>query len=283
MFFFNSGNSKRRLELIKVFSDTKKTIMTTPELLKAVDTSAENLEILNVENKITKPPVLSSFDTQISVSKHRTMEAAFNLHKRYAEDRIAVLNFANAYTPGGGVTRGASAQEECLCRITTLYPVLKSKRVIEEYYKKNAREDCLLAPARLVYAEDIVVFKNDTDYPKLLDKKEWLTCDVITAAAPDLRGTLNKGSANLSYSSEEALFDFHVTMALNILKAAYRHKVRILVLGAFGCGVFLNPPAIVANAYRHVIKEFNGVFSHIEFAVYCGSDTKNYEVFKEKF
>ena len=36
------------------------------------------------------------------------------------EEKVLVLNFANAFHPGGGVRRGASAQEEDLCRKSSL-------------------------------------------------------------------------------------------------------------------------------------------------------------------
>ncbi len=282
MFFQSLSNGKRRLDLMRVFSDTKKTIESTPELLKAVEHSQNTLEILSVKREIRRPPVLSSSETTVSVTTRRTMEAALHLKKRFHEDRIAVLNFANAYTPGGGVTSGATAQEECLCRVSTLYPVLTFFKAQKEYYQKNARDNSLLQPMRLVYAEDIVVFKSDTDTPALMDKNEWFTCDVITAAAPDLRDTIKDGKDHKADISEEALYDFHLNMALNILMAAYRHEVKNLILGAFGCGVFLNPPSLVARAYREALLKFKGVMSNIEFAVYCGADRTNYEVFLDE-
>ena len=53
----------------------------------------------------------------LTVSKKRTLEAA----SCYKGMKTAVLNFASAVNPGGGVTKGASAQEEALCRCSSLY------------------------------------------------------------------------------------------------------------------------------------------------------------------
>lgn len=54
----------------------------------------------------------------------RTRRCSMKLHRENPYAKIAVMNFANAFHAGGGVTTGESAQEECLCRTSTLYPLL---------------------------------------------------------------------------------------------------------------------------------------------------------------
>ena len=56
------------------------------------------------------------------------------------------------------------------------------------------------------------------------------------------------------------------------------------MLGAFGCGAFMNKPEVVAQAYKEVLPEFEGYFKLIEFAVYCGPrDESNYREFAKAF
>ena len=73
---------------------------------------------------------LPSFDrsrytdrVSLTVSKKRTLDAA----AAYKNMRVAVHNFASATNPGGGVTKGSTAQEECLCRCSALYEMLNTK------------------------------------------------------------------------------------------------------------------------------------------------------------
>jgi uncharacterized protein (TIGR02452 family) len=54
----------------------------------------------------------------------------------------------------------------------------------------------------------------------------------------------------------------------------------VAILGAFGCGAFKNPPEVVVAAMQNVVREYKNLFETIEFAVYCGSDDTNYQVFK---
>ena len=72
-------------------------------------------------------PQNPNYEQEISVTMNRTFEAAQKLLYKYQNERIAVLNFDSATNPGGGVVNGARAQEESLCRCSTLYPCLNQK------------------------------------------------------------------------------------------------------------------------------------------------------------
>ena len=54
-----------------------------------------------------------------------------------------------------------------------------------------------------------------------------------------------------------------------VLHAAREEKVETLVLGAFGCGAFGNPPADVARLFAEVLAsdEFRGALALVVFAI----------------
>lgn len=61
------------------------------------------------------------------------------------------------------------------------------------------------------------------------------------------------------------------------------YTVDVLILGAFGCGAFQNPPSVVAAAARTVVKDYLLCFGAIEFAVYCRPEhEENYTEFAKK-
>lgn len=62
--------------------------------------------------------------------------------------------------------------------------------------------------------------------------------------------------------------------------AAYEEN-KVLIVGAFGCGAFRNPPELVAEAFRKVSEEYRHSFETLEFAIYCSSyETNNYQAFR---
>lgn len=210
----------------------------------------------------------------VVISKDRSFSTAMKYRKDNPDKKIAVLNFANAFHAGGGVKKGCTAQEESLCRISTLYPVISSDKM-SEFYTWNRNMDFTLgfrATDALIYSEDVTIFKSDTDDPQILKKEDQVKVDVITMAAPDLR----------EYSmQEQELFSIHINRALHMLTCAAGNGVDILILGALGCGAFKNDPVIVAKAWKNAIRIFPKVFDKVEFAIY--GKNSNYQIFKTIF
>lgn len=62
-------------------------------------------------------------------------EDSFQAAKKY--ENPLVMNFANAHNPGGGFELGANAQEEALCRCSTLYASISSNDAKEMYQYNN--------------------------------------------------------------------------------------------------------------------------------------------------
>lgn len=201
--------------------------------------------------------------------------AAAQKNIRYG--KTAVLNFANPQYPGGGASKGAVAQEECLCRCSNLYLCLSAPNIFEDYYFYHKKYTNHLFSDRLIYTKDVVVFKDESEVPALLPRDEWFFVDVITCAAPYI------AKINIDNASLKSLFKSRIK---NIFEAAIDNKVEVIILGAFGCGAFKNPPEVVAEAFHEVIDE-NGYadnFRKIVFAIKCNpNNTKNLDVFQEEF
>ena len=71
----------------------------------------------------------------------------------------------------------------------------------------------------------------------------------------------------------------------NILEVAAAQDADILVLGAFGCGAFNNPPALVADVFRGflVSREYGRYFRKVLFAIPDRPGNPNFRVFEEAF
>lgn len=274
------------IQRIEVFQDTLAWIKSDKDLSDSVDKAKKKTEVF-YEDEYPGFKADNTFSTEITVTKDRSFQAAMRLVSDNPGSKVAVMNFANAFHAGGGVDKGASAQEECLCRTSTLYPLIYRKSLYNSFYKYHKDKNTPKASDSLIYTEGVVICKTDEDLPKRMDKKDWVTVDVITIAAPDLRKSSNVffGLVNGGGDMNDAeLFGYHVKRAIHMFTVAASKGADVLVLGAFGCGAFQNNPEVVARAYKIAIQEFPKVFKKIEFAVYCPpGGSVNYDVFSKTF
>lgn len=271
-------------DLVRVFEDTKKFYTENTFLQEAIKNSIADTCFYaeNDHPSFEKKDVVSN----ITVTKFKTIDSASYFKRKYPNKNVCILNFASATNPGGGVEYGSSAQEEAICRTTTLFPVLNTKENMKNfYYMHRNRKDAAYTDA-IIYTPNIVIIKIDSDIPSRLPQNKFQTINVITCAAPNLRtipnNKFNPGKDKTVSLSDNDIYNLHVKRAKHILTVAAANGNDIIVLGAFGCGVFQNPPDTVARAYHDVIKDFS--FDEINFAVYCTPhDKRNFEAFKKEF
>lgn len=264
-----------RHENVEIFEDTRRLCQTNPELVKAIRESNGRQEVILEADDATAAPRFAE-PARIFVSKKRSFEAA----QAYLPERTCVLNFASATNPGGGVTRGSTAQEECLCRCSTLYANLTDRKAWQLFYGAHRQQHNQLYNDDCIYTPNVVVFKSDTREPALLAEQDWWKVNVITCAAPNLRPD-REGNACVQISKKE-IFALHVKRMRRILNIAADKGNDVVILGAYGCGAFKNPPEVVASAMRQVAWEYRYHFKTIEFAVYCSpKDDRNYQVFRQ--
>lgn len=268
---------------IGIFLDTITRCYTDPRLRKAVTDSIKGQVTYWEQDPVACVEPRFQAPAKLVLSRRRTLEAA-GLYARGTGKRVCALNFASSVTPGGGVTRGATAQEESICRISTLYPALVDMKTAVPFYQEHQRriqnrtmgrensDDCIFTPG-------VVCFKEDDFNCALLLEPAWFTVDMITCSAPDQRYDQNGNSYR---PTPEALLDRFTHRIERIFQIAALHKADVLILGAFGCGAFRNDPRIVAKAFEAVVSKYRTSFETIEFAVYCRDESsENLRAFRD--
>lgn len=264
----------RREQLRGIFWDTEAFLRENRTLAEAVEKSRAGVRLYAAETPLPLPEQQKA--GAVAVTKARTFEAAIRLRREYPAARIAVLNFASAVQPGGGVKSGCTAQEESLCRCSTLYPTLDQKQLWDRYYLPNRAAGNRMNTDVCIWSPGVVICKTDESFPQRLPEEDFVTVDVITCAAPDLRYALTEVPA-------EKLYALHLSRARRILQVAAVHDTDCLVLGAFGCGAFLNDPTVVSAAWEEALSEARSRFERVEFAIYCRDyETENYRAFRAR-
>lgn len=241
-----------------VMTDTKRQYETQSALKEAIAFSVKHQYMVKHED-VLDALQLSAVKTKYVVSGKRTLEAA----KGYKGKKVAVLNFANNHSIGGAPF-AAGAQEESICRCSTLYPCLQE--MYKDFYQRHR---CLYEAGQinemgnddLIYTPGVVVFKTDeladVIYPKIMPEKDWYQVDVITSAAPELMKLLPYVPTD--YEQQIA------SRIKKILDVAEKEQVEVLILGAWGCGAFKNPIEVISKIFYRLLQNYH--FEVVEFAL----------------
>ncbi|GAA0679311.1 TIGR02452 family protein [Kitasatospora atroaurantiaca] len=204
------------------------------------------------------------------VTAEGSMQAARRLYEGGGE-HVGVLNFASARNPGGGYLRGARAQEEDLCRSALLYHCLLAA---PDYYEAHRASSDLRYSHRVIFSPHVPVIRDDRG--ALLAQP--YPVSFLTSPAP------NAGQLALRSGGAVDVREVLVERAGRVLAVAARHGVRELVLGAWGCGVFRNDPAEVAEAFERALQEYGADFERVVFAVWDRSPVSaNRAAFEARF
>lgn len=275
----------RRTKNAEIFRDTEYRYKSDSELITIVQESTKN-QLFIAEKSIVNISVQPKTDrTKVVVSGKRSIEAA----EEYVRQgkKVCVPNFASVTNPGGGVVNGSSAQEECICRCTTLYPCLNNDDLWTDFYKPHRKAANPLYNNDCIYTPDVCVFKSDINFPEPLPRDKWWKVNILTCAAPNLRERpSNPMNPHAGYKQVkvtptelETLLTYRIR---RIFEVAVANENEVLILGAFGCGAFRNPPEIVAKVFYNVMQDYLCYFDTIEYAVYhIEREVANYEAFKK--
>ena len=280
-----------REENVNIFRNTERLCKSVDKLKKSIEKSIANQKLVLEEDdnaaaelNMAVASKLNRYDkeAEVIISRKRSFEAA----SKYGDNKVCVHNFASASNPGGGVVRGSSAQEECLCRCSTLYFNLSTSEMWNGFYAPHRGAQNPLYNDDCIYTPEVIVFKTDTATPVLMPEEDWYFVNVITCAAPNLRekprNLMNSGDGHKAVMiSDKDLQDLHEKRLSRILDIALSENNEVVILGAFGCGAFKNKPEIVARATKNVIGKYMHAFKTIEFAIYCPpQDDTNFKTFE---
>lgn len=196
------------------------------------------------------------------VQEKTTVAALYDLRKN-TTSAIGILNFASAKNAGGGFLNGAVAQEESLAVVSNLY---LSQITKPAYYEANRACKTMMYTDHAIYAKDILFIKNDD-----LNYIEVQKANVLTMPA------VNLGQVKLKGEDVQKAKEVMKARMRKVLAIFAHYENKVLILGAYGCGVFRNDPQTIAQQWYELLEEegWKYNFENIVFAVYDRTKTQD--------
>ena len=233
---------------------------------KVVCQSNFNAEFLSEKELDGINPQLGNYTPKYEVVNESVVDTIL----RY--ENCGVLNFASAKNPGGGFLNGSLAQEEALAVSSDLY---NSQLQKHELYDINRGCRTTLYTHNMIYSRGITFIRNGS--MALLPSP--VSANVLTSPAVNA-GAYYKNEKG-SKSTVLKVMEKRMRYILNVFADKGDHTI---ILGAYGCGVFKNDTADVAETFCRLLKDeqLEKHFERIVFAVYDPKG-QQYNIFKHHF
>ena len=213
---------------------------------------------ISIQNKYSRMDVV----TNVKVVNDDSIDAAEKLAKEGYNPAVLILACEDG--PGGGVIGGCYGQEEGLFRRTNLYVYMYP-------FSKHASEYGLLPKKDKypldkcfggVYVYNSIVFREQENLGYALKEHPFPMSFIAVPALRDPQITI-EGILTIEDSKIEK------EKIKTILRIGLINGHDSLVLGAWGCGIFHNPPSHISNLFKIILdeEEFKNKFRVILFAI----------------
>lgn len=279
---FDPAIAKRKALNSAIFNDTTMIIKagayTSPtgkQIVLQMDKMLAGAACYHDELPIQDTPTVAG-GSKIMVEKNDCLVAAQRLVQEGYNP--ALLNFASAGHPGGGVETGARAQEETICRRSTLTrSIYTFDAAFASKYGYNHSPGNNYPLGNLdfsaIYSPSVTVFREGLECTLMENPYQ---VSVITCAALNLNGRYALKLTPDGHMPQRAR-DIMANKVRTIFRIALMQGHDSLVLGAFGCGAFRNPPAEVAAIFHSVLNEpeFKDKFRLVTFSIIEDHNSKN--------
>jgi len=272
-----SNNSEKRRELaqetLNIIQDGEYTVDgKIVDIADAVSFSREHSVLISQSEaqKLGENLLPKSGNIINEVINCSTLEAILQMGGKQITN-IGVLNFASAKNPGGGFLNGALAQEESLAVASTLYD---SQISCPAYYEVNREYKSMMYTDTAIWSPNVVFFRNDSG--NLC--QEPVKASVLTLPAVNYGQVILKGED--TDIAEQIMFQ-RMKIALSIFA---KQESKVLILGAYGCGVFKNDPKKISAWWKELLSAYGGYFDKVVFAILGRTKTQDtIKIFQDNF
>ena len=191
-------------------------------------------------------PVGKYEKTSVQVVFKDIIDIALSMRRR--GHKPLLLSSAEIDAPGGSVEDGGAGQEECCFRRSDYFRHLDKKKMYP------------LVGSQVIYSQDVEFIKaNESTGNRMLDHSVKL--DIVAVSA--IRNPqLNSTHSNYAFDEDYRIMTQKVDM---MFRTAQHYSHDCLILSAFGCSEYGNPPRSVVQIFRTAIKKWDKSLDKIIF------------------